>query len=103
VSLRGALDGAAAGLADIDVATGADGSLQWSRAGLVFAVLGADGSSAEFALDPAVAAAAARTPDVVASGRGPGWVRFGPAVLDDHGVDRAIAWFISAHRRASRG
>jgi hypothetical protein len=101
VSLRGVLEEAAAGLAEVDVATGAVGSLQWSRAGQVFAVLGADGSSAEFALDPAVAAAAARTPDVTPSGRGAGWVRFSPTALDDHGADRAAAWFASGHRRAA--
>ena len=57
---------------------------------------------AEFALDPPVASAAARTPDVSPSPRGPGWVRFGPGVLDDHAADRATAWFASAHRRLTR-
>ena len=50
-------------------------------------------------LDPAVADAAARTPDVTLSSRGPGWVTFTPAELDDHAADRAVAWLASAHRR----
>lgn len=77
----------------------ADSSETWSRGGRVFAVVSADGSVAEFALDPVVADAATRTPDVTLSGRGPGWVAFAPEVLDDHGADRAAAWLASAHRR----
>ena len=77
----------------------ADGSMTWSRAGRVFAAVSADGSAAEFALDPAVADAATRTPGVTLSGRGPGWVAFAPELLDDHGADRAAAWLASAHRR----
>lgn len=103
MSLRGVLDEAATGLPDIELTKESDGTLVWSRVGQPFATLGADGSAAEFSLDPAVAAAAARTPDVAPSGRGPGWVRFSPTVLDDHGVDRAVAWFASAHRRAISG
>jgi hypothetical protein len=103
VSLRGVLDEAAIGLTDIETAAQPDGSPGWSRVRRLFAVLSADGTAAEFALDPVVAAAAARTPDVALSGRGAGWVRFSPAVLDDHGVDRAAAWFASAYRVASRG
>jgi len=76
-----------------------DGGLNWSRGGRLFAALSADGASAEFGLDPAVAAAAIRTPDVTPSGRGPGWVSFRPVDLDDHAADRAIAWLASAHRR----
>ena len=83
--------------------TGPSGEVTWSSRGRPFAVLGGDGTVAEFALDAAVAAAAARTPDVTLSGRGPGWVRFRPLVLDDHGADRVAAWFASAHRRASTG
>lgn len=78
---------------------GTDGSEIWTRGGRPFAVASADGSVAEFALDPTVADAASRTPDVTPSGRAPGWVAFAPAVLDDHGADRAAAWFASAHRR----
>lgn len=63
------------------------------------AVVSADGASAEFRLDPAVAAAAQRTPDTSASERGPEWVRFSPADIDGHAVDRAVAWLGSAARR----
>ena len=90
---------AATGLTGATAEAGADGSLTWSRAGRAFAVLSADGSSAEFALDPAVADAAARTPDVASSPRGGGWIVFSPADLDDHAADRAVAWFASAYRR----
>jgi hypothetical protein len=64
------------------------------------AVVSADGSTAEFRLDPAVAAAAQRTPDTSTSERGPEWVRFSPADIDGHAVDRAVAWLGSAARRA---
>ena len=77
-----------------------DGSITWSRAGRAFAIVSADGSTGEFALDPAVADAATRTPDVSLSTRGPGWVTFTPKDLDDHAADRATAWLASAHRRA---
>jgi hypothetical protein len=103
VSLRVVLEEAATGLLDIETMVQPDSFQGWSRAGRLFAVLSADGSASEFALDPAVAAAAARTPDVAPSERGAGWVRFSPTVLDDHAVDRAAAWFASAYRRASRG
>jgi hypothetical protein len=79
--------------------TSSEGATAWSRGGRPFAAVSEDGSSAEFDLDPAVAAAAMRTPDVAPSGRGPGWIRFAPAELDDHAVDRAVAWLASAHRR----
>ncbi len=102
MSLRELLGEAAAGLPDVDAADGSGGEV-WSRAGQPFAVLGADGTAAEFRLDPAVAAAAARTPDVLPSDRGLGWVLFRPAVLDDHGADRARAWFASAYRRHTGG
>jgi hypothetical protein len=67
----------------------------------VFAALGGD--RAEFRLDQLVARAALRTPDTSPSARGPDWVAFDPAVLDDGAVDRAEAWFLSAHRRAAAG
>jgi len=77
-----------------------DGTSTWSRGGRAFAIMAADGASADFALDPAVADAASRTPDVATSSRGPGWVTFDPSDLDDHAADRAIAWLASAYRRA---
>ena len=69
-------------------------------AGREFAV--ATDAAAEFGLDPLVARAALRTGHVTASDRGPGWVRFAPAVLDDPAIDRAEAWLMSAWRLAGR-
>ena len=94
------LSEAATGLVGVLSTMTAGGGTTWSRGGRPFAVVSADGFGAEFGLDPGVAAAAVRTPDVVASERGPGWVAFAPAELDDHAIDRAVAWFTSAHRRA---
>ena len=65
----------------------------------VFAALAGD--RAEFRLDPLVARAALRTPGTSLSARGPDWVAFAPAVLDDGAVDRAEAWFLSTHRRVT--
>ena len=93
---------AALGLAGIEIGTSTDGSITWSRGGRPFATLSGDGMTASFDLDPAVAAAAARTPDVIASSPGPGWVAFTPLELDDHAADRAAAWFASAYRRLER-
>ncbi len=59
-----------------------------------------DQAGAEFRLPEEVGAAALRTPDVTASRRGPGWVRFVPRRLDGHARDRALAWLESAWRRA---
>jgi hypothetical protein len=100
VNLRDLLEEEAAELPGTEPAREPDGSLTWIRSGRPFASVSADGSSAEFALDPAVADAAARTPDVTPSDRGPGWVVFAPRDLDDHAADRAVAWLASAHRRA---
>jgi len=102
VTLRELLERAADDLSDVEASRAADGTTTWTRAGRLFAVLSSDGSAAEILLDPAVAAAASRTPDAVPSGRGAGWVRFSPIVLDDHAVDRARAWFDSAQRRTAR-
>jgi hypothetical protein len=75
-------------------------STTWSRSGRVFGVLGADGI--ELRLEPAIAAAAARTPDAAPSPRGPDWVRFNPRELDGHATDRLTAWLDFAYRRAAR-
>ena len=83
------LESEAAELMGIVRDIGPDDAVSWSRDGRPFAILSADGVVAEFALDPAVAAAAIRTPDTDPSDRGPGWVRFAPVKLDDHGADRA--------------
>ena len=99
MTLRDLLVEEAADLPGAEASVGPDGSITWSRGNRPFAVASADGSSAEFALDPAVADAATRTPDVTLSSRGPGWVTFTPKDLDDHAADRAAAWLASAHRR----
>jgi hypothetical protein len=99
VTLRELLEAAALGLDDVSAMTDEVGAITWSRRGRAFAGLSADGSVASFALDPAVAAAATRTPDTTESRRGPGWVDFAPTELDDQAADRAEAWFESGHRR----
>ena len=78
---------------------GLDGLTTWSTGGRPFATLA--GERAEFRLDPLVARAALRTPDTAPSQRGPEWVSFSPEELDDQAVDRAEAWFLSAHRLAT--
>ena len=98
-SLRDVLDAAATDATDVDVATEPDGATGWSVRGTVFAMLSSDGATASFLLDPIVAGAAARTPDVTRSARGPGWVEMRPRVVDGHAADRAGAWFLSGHRR----
>jgi len=99
MTLRDLLADVAGQFDDVETILGPDEAVMWSRGGRAFATIAADGSSADFALDPAVAAAAARTPDVKPSSRGDGWVSFSPADLDDHAADRAVAWLASAHRR----
>lgn len=79
-------------------ATEAAGTVTWSRGDRPFAVGGPLGI--EFRLDPAIAAAAARTPDAAPSPRGPEWVRVNPRELDGHAIDRVRAWFELAFRRA---
>ncbi|MEA2673783.1 MAG: hypothetical protein QOI92_975 [Chloroflexota bacterium] len=71
----------------------------WSRGERVFGVLGPDGI--ELRLEPAIAAAAARTPDAAPSPRGTDWVRFSPRELDGHATDRLTAWFDFAYRHAA--
>jgi len=55
---------------------------------------------AEYLLDPAVAAAALRTPDTRRSARAADRIAFEPRVLDRYAADRAVAWFRSAVRGA---
>jgi hypothetical protein len=98
LTLAEVLAEAAAGLPG--VAAGTSGPIAtWAAGPSVFATL--DGELAEFRLDPMVAAAALRTPDTGPSARGTDWIAFAPSVLDDHAIDRAEAWFLSAHRRAA--
>jgi len=97
--LAAVLGEAAAALEDAEQAEDATtGSVTWSIGGRLFATV--VGGRAEFRLDPAVAAAALRTPDTSRSGRGADWVAFAPAELDRHAIDRATAWLASAWRRA---
>jgi hypothetical protein len=70
----------------------------FARAGRTFA--SADDAGFEFLVGGVIAAAALRTPDVIEGPRGPDWVRFSPAELDEPALDRAIAWFEAAWRRA---
>lgn len=99
--LRVVLEEEGSDLPDTVIAEAVDGSLTWSRGGRVFAVASLDGDRAEFGLDPVVADAATRTPDVTPSARGAGWVVFAPQAIDDHAADRAVAWLASAHRRSA--
>jgi hypothetical protein len=99
VTLDDLLAEAAADLAGVTIGTDPSGATIWSRGDKVFAAVSVDGSVASFRLDPAIAAAAVRTPDTTASGRGDGWVDFAPETIDDHAEDRAVAWLESAHRR----
>ncbi len=99
MTLRDILDAAAVSIPDVALVDEPDGSVSWSVGGRTFALLSADGARAAFMLDPIVAGAAARTPDVSRSTRGPGWVELAPRVVDSHVADRAGAWFLSGHRR----
>jgi len=59
-----------------------------------------DGPVAEFRLDPAVAAAALRTPGTRRSATAAERIAFEPEVLDRYAADRAAAWLESAVRQA---
>jgi hypothetical protein len=91
------VEAAAAGLEAAERRTTADG-LEWSIGGVTFAAVASD--VAEFRLARPVVEAALRTPGTGRSGRGSEWVAFRPAELDQHAIDRAIAWLQSAWRRA---
>ena len=97
--LRAVLEAASAELEAIEERAGpAPDAVEWSIGGRLFAAVA--GERAEFRLDPAVAAAALRTPDTSPSARGRDWVAFAPSELDRHAMDRATAWLASAWRRA---
>ena len=98
-TLRDVIDAAAQSTPNVEMKNEPDGAVTWSVNGTTFAVLSADGGGASFLLDPIVAGAAARTPEVTRSGRGPGWVDIRPRVVDGHVADRVGAWFLSGHRR----
>ena len=101
MTLRDALAESAEGVDEVLTTTGADGSVTYVAGGTTVAVVAASGTSAEFRLSKPVAGAAIRTPDTTASPRGPEWVRFEPAELDDHAIDRAVAWLGFAVRHAT--
>ena len=96
MTLRDALAESADGVDEVSTTTGADGAIEYKAGGKTVAVVAAAGSSAEFLLTTA-----ARTPDTAPSPRGPAWVRFEPADLDDHAIDRAVAWLGFAVRHAT--
>ncbi len=80
--------------------------VEFERAGIVFATR--DAGRLSFRLRTEIVAAALRTTDTAASGRGPDWVVLAPAgsdALDEFTLDRATAWFEMAWRIAgeSRG
>jgi hypothetical protein len=97
-SLLEALAAAAAGLPGVEGRRTADAT-EWLVRGRVFAAVA--GNVAEYWLDPVIGRAALGTPDTAASPRGAEWIAFQPLELDRFALDRAIAWFGSAHRRAS--
>jgi hypothetical protein len=100
VSIAEALDVEAAEFDGVERRAVADG-IVWVADGVMFAALAGD--TAEFRLNPVVAAAARDTPDAAASGRGADWVAFSPPQLDRYARDRAVAWFGSAYRTAAGG
>jgi hypothetical protein len=59
-----------------------------------------DGGVAEYRLDPAVAAAALRTPGTRRSAGSADRISFEPETMDRYAVDRAVAWLRSAVRQA---
>jgi hypothetical protein len=76
-------------------------SVTYLVGGAPFAVLMPD--LLEVLLDPAVARAALKTGDTLASSRGAGWVAFTPEAIDRFALDRAEAWVRSAYRRVAGG
>jgi hypothetical protein len=102
MTLRDALAESAADVDEVATTTAPDGSVSYVAGGQTVAVVGASGTSGEFRLSKPVAGAAIRTPDTSASPRGPEWVRFEPAALDDHAIDRAVAWLGFAVRHATQ-
>ena len=96
-TLRETLEASAEAIPEVRAAT-AGPTTSWARGHQVFAIF--DGSAVELRLDVPIAAAAIRTPDTTVSTRGPEWVRFTPAAMDGHAVDRLTAWFALGYRRA---
>ena len=96
-TLAGVTDVVIAGLEGVDRRTDGQATV-FERSGRPFAAT--HGEALEVRLDPAVAAAALRTPDTDESSRGPAWIRFSPPELDRIAIDRATAWLEYAWRHA---
>jgi hypothetical protein len=96
-SLEEALLDAASDMPGLTVRT-TDDRHEFVAAGRVVATLG--GAVAEFRLDPAVTAAALRTPGTRRSTAAPDRIAFQPSELDLYALDRAVAWLRSAARLA---
>jgi hypothetical protein len=94
------IDDRAETVADVERST-AEAATVFARSGQAFAVVDSDGF--DFRLGPTIGSAALRTPDVTPASRGRDWVRFSPAGLDEYALDRALAWFDAAWRRAASG
>jgi len=97
-SLEEALLDAASEMAGLTVRMVGD-RYEFVVAGRIVATL--DGSVAEFRLDPAVAAAALRTPGTRRSDDAPDRIAFEPVELDLYALDRSVAWLRSAARFAA--
>ena len=100
-ALLASLAAAAAELPDASSGAGDQATIEWTRAGVRFAVL--RGTSVDLRVGALIGAAAVRTPDTAASDLGPDWVSFAPSELDDHARDRLGAWFAAACRRTQPG
>jgi hypothetical protein len=98
-ALLAAVEAAAAELPDVASGAGDQATLEWTRAGVRFAILRDAG--VDLRVGVLIGAAAMLTPDTVTSAEGSDWVAFAPPELDPHAMDRLTAWFAAAHRRAS--
>ena len=96
-ALAGLVDEVVGGLDAVDRRSDGRATV-FEREGTPFAALLRD--ALEVRLDPVLVAAALRTPDTAASGRGQPWVRFSPPELDRMAIDRATAWLEYAWRHA---
>jgi hypothetical protein len=97
-SIAAAILAAAAELPGVSVRTSAGQHELTVRSRVVATITG---RVAEFALDPAVVAAALRTPDTRPAGP-PDRIAFEPRLMDRYAADRAVAWLLSAVRRAGQ-
>ena len=99
LTLEDLLDDLAGDFADIERGDDPTGGALFLVGDRAFAH--ADDTGAAFRLRPAIVAAAIRTPDATTSDRGPDWVRFRPAAINQYALDRAQSWFHLAHRLAT--